>query len=100
MLRPLPTLLLLVAFTLPGFLPPFVSGARAGDAEAKATAKAANCNPNKVTVEQSIPRANGSVVYQITCLPNGPIKDMVVRVLCRGNQCTLLAGGGMAAPKQ
>ena len=96
MLRPLPTLLLLAAFALPAFPLP----ARAGEAEAKATAKAANCNPNKVTVEQSIPRANGSVVYLITCLPNGPIKDLAVRVLCRGNQCTLLAGGTVAAPKQ
>ena len=92
--RPLSTLLL-ATFTLAAAVRP----ALAGDAEAKATAKAANCNPNKVTVEQSIPRANGSVVYLITCLPNGPIKDMAVRVLCRGNQCTLLAGGTIA-PKQ
>lgn len=97
MLRSLPTLFLLAAFTLPAFVP---HPAQAGDAEAKATAKAANCNPNKVTVEQSIPRPNGSVVYLITCLPNGPIKDQVVRVLCRGNQCSLLAAGTVAAPKQ
>lgn len=95
--RSAPTLFLLVAFALPAL---FASPARAGEAEAKATAKAANCNPNKVTVEQSIPRTNGSVVYLITCLPNGPIKDLAVRVLCRGNQCTLLAGGSVAAPKQ
>ena len=94
--RALPTLLLLAAVSLSAAAPP----AWAGDAEAKATAKAANCNPNKVTVEQSIPRANGSVVYLITCLPNGPVKDLAVRVICRGNQCTLLAGGTVAAPKQ
>lgn len=97
MLRTAPTLFLLAASSLAAV---FATPARAGDAEAKATAKAANCNPNKVTVEQSIPRPNGSVVYLITCLPNGPIKDLAVRVLCRGNQCTLLAGGSVAAPKQ
>lgn len=97
MLRFAPTLFLLAAFTLPALLAP---AAMAGDAEAKATAKAANCSPNKVTVEQSIPRPNGSVVYLITCLPNGPIKDQAVRVLCRGNQCSLLAAGTVAAPKQ
>ncbi|HZH25747.1 MAG TPA: hypothetical protein VEY95_01075 [Azospirillaceae bacterium] len=63
--------------------------AAAGEPEAKEVARANNCPPGKVEVLRQLPGPTGSTLFKVNCT-GGSMRDMFVRVECRGNNCTLL----------
>ena len=59
----------------------------AGQAEAKAAAKAANCTPTKVEVMKYVPGRMEQTVFKIGCSED---KDAFVLVSCRARNCAVM----------
>lgn len=61
--------------------------AAAQQAEAKATALAANCKPTKLEVLKQVTGRMAEVTYKIGC---GNLKDGFVVIQCRDRTCTVM----------